>query len=806
MSDLRSILQTALGPDLVVDRDLGARGAWLSFTAHDSTRHRDLQINLLAPEHAVGVSGPRFVEALARITTLKEPHILPVLTAGVASNGLPYYVTPLLEGEVLGTRHVEWRLSAAQIICVLRDTAHALAYAHDQEIVHGRILPSNVQVVRGAAVLSDFGVDQALVIAGLAPLDDVNDYTAPEHISGAPDQRGDVYAWGLLAYEMLSRKRPPAGAEVALDPNATTAEVQVAPDLAALGDIPPKLATLVMRCIAKEPDHRPANGAALLEAFNSARRSSNTTIDTLSLQSASGRRWLAATLALVALILVGAVWFVQFSSHDSGETTIVVVPFESRGRAGIEYFAEGVSDEITNRLTRVPGITIIARSSAVHFTGTGKSPAEIGRQLGATYVLTGTVRWKRANTDTTVGDDNVIHIAPVLTRVDTDSIIWGGEPYEGRLANLYLAEGELAEQVVATLQGRLDGDAREAVWHRETIIPRARDEFLRGRYLLRQSGLTNLIQAGAHFKRAIQTDSEYARPWASYALVVALLPTFGDTTLTPKEANDESERAARHAIALDSLVPEAWSALSAALSRSYQWRGALGAADHAVQLESHWAPGHLRRQLPLSALGKQPESVAAAQRAVELDPLVALLHSELAAGFIEAHQLDKAGASLHHALRLDSTLVQARQGMDELVFDRWMDHGMKVDADYATLSNDPHSLRRGWLELLRNRPKTAAALDAAIEATSGHVSVDARGKGRIVSFDAPLARAELYAATGVADSAFTWLERLREHRYPLLAHALWSRTFDPIRGDPRWATFLREFRGDPLPERAGASH
>jgi serine/threonine protein kinase len=249
------------------------------FLANEAALGRRVALKVLSPDLAAGVSGDRFRREILLLAKLQHPHIVPVHTVGEAT-GLPYFTMPYVEGESLRTRIArDGELPIPEAMRLLRDVASALAYAHGQGIMHRDIKPDNVLLSAGSAVVADFGVAKAISDAsttGHVALTSTGialgtpAYMAPEQAVGdaTMDARVDIYAFGVMAFEMLTGRAPFQG---------RTAQATLAAHVTELPEpvqhlrpsVPAALAALVMRCLEKHPADRPANAGDILHALDS---------------------------------------------------------------------------------------------------------------------------------------------------------------------------------------------------------------------------------------------------------------------------------------------------------------------------------------------------------------------------------------------------------------------------------------------------------------------------------------------------------------------------------------------------------
>ncbi len=276
---LRQRLQAALGDSLVLERELGGGGMSVVFVAHEPALHRRVAVKVLAPALGAAVDTERFRREILLAARLQHPHVVPVLRAGEA-DGVPYFVMPYVDGESLRKRlERTGPLPVVEAVRLLRAVAAALSYAHAHGVVHRDVKPDNVLLSAGGlAVVTDFGVARALTAAarhggadarttltGLGLAVGTPAYMAPEQAAADPtmDHRVDLYAFGVLAYEVLTGDTlfPGRSGAALFVAHATEAPP---PIQRRRPDLPPSLAGLVMRCVEKRPDARPSSADFLV--------------------------------------------------------------------------------------------------------------------------------------------------------------------------------------------------------------------------------------------------------------------------------------------------------------------------------------------------------------------------------------------------------------------------------------------------------------------------------------------------------------------------------------------------------------
>jgi len=273
VAELRDRLQTALGSAYNLLKELGGGGMSRVFLAEEVRLHRSVVVKVLPPEFGAGVNVERFEREIALAAKLQHPHIVPLLTAG-SHDDLLYYIMPHIEGQSLRARLAHEReLPVAETLRILSDVCDALAHAHSHGIVHRDIKPDNVLLSGKHALVADFGVAKAVqestgktALTSMGVALGTPAYMAPEQATADPstDHRADIYAVGALAYEMLAG-RPPFTAPTVQAVLAAQVTTQPDPVTKYRDSVPPALAALVMRCLAKHPADRWQSANEILE-------------------------------------------------------------------------------------------------------------------------------------------------------------------------------------------------------------------------------------------------------------------------------------------------------------------------------------------------------------------------------------------------------------------------------------------------------------------------------------------------------------------------------------------------------------
>ncbi|MEO7042034.1 MAG: serine/threonine-protein kinase, partial [Gemmatimonadaceae bacterium] len=379
MADSVDQLRTTLSGSYTFERELGGGGMSRVFLAREVALGRDVVIKVLTTTLSQDVSAERFAREIQVAAALQQANIVPLLATGTA-DGIPYYVMPYVQGESLRARLIQQpKLTIAECIGILRDVARALNYAHARGVVHRDIKPDNILLSGDTAVVTDFGIAKAVSAARTAaePANLTQTgtslgtpaYMAPEQIAGDPmvDNRADIYAWGVVAWEILGGKHPFADRT---SPQAMIAAHMstTAPSVTTLRpDTPAALSDLIRRCLEKDPSKRPGSAAELLQSLDSVSGGGSSRRTTLI--------WSSAAALVAVAVLIAGLYFVRAGSagspnvgNSSEVKSIAVLPIENLGGdSTTEYLADGMTSELSSALTKIPGLQVTADLSASRF-------------------------------------------------------------------------------------------------------------------------------------------------------------------------------------------------------------------------------------------------------------------------------------------------------------------------------------------------------------------------------------------------------------------------------------------------------
>jgi eukaryotic-like serine/threonine-protein kinase len=657
---LRDQLQSSLGSGYTVERELGGGGMSRVFVVEDHRLGRRVVVKVLSPELAADISSERFERETLVAAKLQDPRIVPVLSAGDAG-GLPFYMMPYIDGTSLRARMQDGPMALGSAISILRDIALALEHAHEHGVVHRDIKPENVLLTTrgketttdrvGTAMVTDFGISKAISAAktnaeGNGPNDPLRAtltsvgttigtpaYMAPEQAAGdVVDHRADLYAWGVVAYEILSGAHPfsdrtTAGALVAAHIRDTPPPLR-----ARRADLPAPLLEIVERALAKRPEDRPANAAEIVQA-----------LDAIGGVTSRVRSRMAVAVAVVALGIAAAALISRPAARTPAQS-IAVLPFLNRsGDSADVYFAEGMSDELTTALGRLSKFRVASRSSAARFRDSTAVAA--AKALNVDAVLEGTVRRAGAK----------VVITAALTTASDGIEIWS-QSFERPAAQVFDVQDVIARAIVDSLRVALVGGAAPvgAPALRGTNDLEAYDLYLQGRYAWSKRG-RDLFSAVRLYQAAIARDPKFARAYAGLAMAYVPMMVYG--VASGDSVLPHAAAAATKALELDSTLADAHLALASVRRMQWNWKEAeshfLAAIDNAPSdaTAHQWYGGQLY------SIGRVDEAVTQLKLARDLDPISAALGTDVTYGLYVDGLFDEALKEGQRTVSLDTSLA-----------------------------------------------------------------------------------------------------------------------------------------------------
>jgi serine/threonine protein kinase/tetratricopeptide (TPR) repeat protein len=760
-------LQQQLAGSYTIHRELSGGGMSRVFEAQEIALGRRVVIKVLRGEIGLALSSERFRREIQVAAQLRHPHIVPLFSAGQAGE-LSYYTMPFIEGESLQDRLARrGRLPVAEAVALARSVAGALEHAHRHGVIHRDINPDNILLDQGHAVVTDFGIAIALSeAAGAASLTATGMivgtplYMSPEQAGGDRDvdHRSDIYALGCVLYEMLTGQPPFVGPSVSsLIMQRLAAEPPMLRALCPEAD--ERLELVVRHALARRPDDRFGSAAlfeaALADAVGAGPRTTA--------QIDSGPRRAAVTQPRTVV-----------RRTSSGKTrqiqSLAVLPFANlSGDDEADYLSDGVTESLINKLSRLSGLRVTARSVAFRYKGRDIDPVATGRELKVRAVLAGRVL-KR-------GDRLSVHAE--LVEIAKAAQLWG-EQYNRPLADIFVVQEAIASEISAALRVHISGEERASLAKRYTENTAAYEDYLKGRFYWNKRTADGFRKAQENFQRAIDRDPNYALAHAGIADTYNVLGYYN--IRPPRESYPRAKAAAARALDIDASLAEAHASLGyARLFYDRDWEGAETAFATAIEVNPAYPSAHQWRAWYLLVVERFDEMVAELARAHELDPLSLVINDHLGYGLFLAGRTEEAIAQIMRTRELDPSypLTYWRLGFVHSSQGRYAEAAREYEQAVELTGG---LLAQGCLAqayAAAGRTDDARAVLAALEAAAAH---------RFVS---PLELALAHAGLHQVDEVFTALDRAVEERISDLVRL--KRLYWPadVREDPRFAALLR---------------
>ncbi len=601
---------------------IGRGGMGVVYLARDTKLKRSVAVKSI-PGSLVenSIARTRFRREAELLASLNHPNIAVIHDIIEQDDHSGHLVLEYIEGETLTERIAREPLDVNEALTIGKQIAEAVSVAHKKGVIHRDLKPSNIKITpEGRVKVLDFGLakvsiseskDNEVTSTHPGRVIGTPAYMSPEQARGEEtDHRTDIWSFGCIMYQMLTGYLPFEG-QTATDTLARIIERQ--PDWEILPpNTPPKIRNLLQRCLEKAPDQRLSSIAdAVIEI---------TEILSAPVQPFAVRlRKKATTIFLTIIVVLSgvAVWFAltQQTHPSSGEIRLVVLPFENLSPAQDQWFADGITDEITARLGSIHGLAVISRQSAMQYKNKKVNAPQIAKELNVDYILEGTVQFERPS-----DPNGRVKIRPQLIKVADDSHVWANI-YENNMSEIFRLQSEVAEQVAHALDITLLEPEHQLLASVPTKNTEAYNYYMRGiEYSSRpyqdEDSLRIAIQM---YEKAVELDENFAMAYARLSEVHCGMYWFRHDR--SEERLKMAWEASEKALVLDPELPEAhW-----ARGVYYYW----GRSDHVrafdeltIALESQPKNsqflamiGYIQRRQ-----GQVEEALVNIRRAFELNP------------------------------------------------------------------------------------------------------------------------------------------------------------------------------------------
>jgi serine/threonine protein kinase/Flp pilus assembly protein TadD len=777
---------------------LGAGGMGEVYRARDGRLGREVAIKVLPADTAAHPDRlARFEREARSVAAMNHPNIVTIHS--IEEDGAVRFLTmELVDGDSLDRLVVAGGLPVSRLLGLAVPLADALVAAHERGVVHRDLKPGNVMVTRsgrvkvldfglakGAAAPSSLDSTQAATLA--SPISAAGQvvgtvpYMAPEQVRGEPaDARTDLFALGVLLYELLVGTRPFTGKTFA---DVSSAILRDAPEpmASARPDLPADLARIVTRCLEKDPRQRFQTALDVYNELQLVKRAVESGSYTTCAGSpgcapaaSPGSTTDAAPASRPPSSAAPSAPSGGAAASGAGIPSIAVLPFANRSRdEEDEYFADGLADELMSVLARIKGLRVAARTSTFSFRGKDATIADIGRALNVGSVLEGSIRKSGAR----------MRISVQLVNVADGYHLWTAT-YDRTLEDIFAVQDEIAQAVVKELRtvlhggepdsktsGEVKAEVARAVRGR-TADAQAHHDFVQGRFLV---GRHAELDSGLRYlERAVERDPGYAEAWAWLARANVVASGFSVRSID--DAIPLAREAARQALELDPGCAAAHTALGMIdMWHDWNWASAEASLRRAIELTPDDPDALSLLGNLVYVLRASEEGLDSIRRAVAIDPLNVPAHHMRARICRMAGLYEEADAAAVTALELSPTAHSCHMFRALMMADRG-----RLDEAIVEIARESADWSRQFgqgvvFHLAGNREASDAAL-AELARTRADTAAYQLGM--------------MCATRGEIDDAFAWLDRAFLQRDSGLGLAGREPLLKPLHADPRWASLM----------------
>ena len=670
----------------IIER-IGKGGMGEVYLARDKQLNRRVALKILSP----ALTGDperlkRFEQEAFAVSALNHPYILTIHEFGQEAGGTHFIVTEYVKGETLNRYLAGHTPDLSEILDIAIQVSSALTAAHEAGVIHRDIKPENI-IVRpdGFIKVLDFGLAKLTderklteadtksptlplirtdtgVVMGTAP------YMSPEQVRGLEtDARTDIWSFGVVLYKMLTGNLPFRGENSG---DVIAAILKTEPENLTI--LPHEVKGIVRKCLRKRKTKRYQKTGDLVTVLKASKESigikqkkehssspnreepetkilkvttadGNTRLKTADteVRKKSIKNYYPYALIILLISAIGYWYYTSNMSETKQIRSIAIMPFVNvSGDVNVEYLSDGMTETLISKLSRIPNLSVKARSSVFRYKGKKIEARKIGETLEVEAILLGRLLQR--------GEDLILNLE--LVESSTENVLWS-ENYNRKMDDLIILQGEIAKNVFTELKVITTGEKEKEFIKNPTSNIKAYQAYLKGRANWNKRTNEGLEKAIEFFREAIEYDPTFALAWSGLADTYPMYPT---DRPTPPEDMEKARLAAKRAMELDPNLVEAYTSLANINgNHNYNFAESERLFKEAIRINPNYPTAHQWYSVILTKWGRHDEAISEMRVALKLDPLSRIINLNMIWTFRYAGKFDEAIDQAKKAINID---------------------------------------------------------------------------------------------------------------------------------------------------------